>query len=197
MGVEDAGFGSRRERATRRRSSGGAWPSSLSSSRGDKAAALPSSRRYGRRCGGCRRGSRRRWGWRAAADIRAGSRRRLRLDPVARARRPRARRRSGSKRMSQRMFLRPRRLPSRSAPTLSAIAVNLSAQGPHMKFFVDTADTAEIRDLAETGLLDGVTTNPVAGPQGGPRLPRGGARRFAGSSPGRSRPRWSRSTMRG
>jgi len=29
-----------------------------------------------------------------------------------------------------------------------------------MKFFVDTADTAQIRDLAETGLLDGVTTNP-------------------------------------
>jgi transaldolase len=29
-----------------------------------------------------------------------------------------------------------------------------------MKFFVDTADTAEIRDLAETGLIDGVTTNP-------------------------------------
>ena len=29
-----------------------------------------------------------------------------------------------------------------------------------MKFFVDTADIAEIRDLAETGLLDGVTTNP-------------------------------------
>jgi transaldolase len=29
-----------------------------------------------------------------------------------------------------------------------------------MKFFVDTADTAEISDLAETGLLDGVTTNP-------------------------------------
>ncbi|SRR5690606_26085168 len=29
-----------------------------------------------------------------------------------------------------------------------------------MKFFVDTADMAEIRDLAETGLLDGVTTNP-------------------------------------
>ena len=29
-----------------------------------------------------------------------------------------------------------------------------------MKFFVDTADVAEIRDLAETGLLDGVTTNP-------------------------------------
>ena len=35
-----------------------------------------------------------------------------------------------------------------------------------MKFFVDTADTAEIRDLSEikdlseTGLIDGVTTNP-------------------------------------
>jgi len=29
-----------------------------------------------------------------------------------------------------------------------------------MKFFADTADTAEIADLAETGLLDGVTTNP-------------------------------------
>ena len=30
-----------------------------------------------------------------------------------------------------------------------------------MKFFIDTADLAEIRDLAETGLLDGVTTNPT------------------------------------
>jgi transaldolase len=29
-----------------------------------------------------------------------------------------------------------------------------------MKFFVDTADVAEIKDLAQTGLLDGVTTNP-------------------------------------
>ena len=29
-----------------------------------------------------------------------------------------------------------------------------------MKFFVDTADTAAIRELADTGLLDGVTTNP-------------------------------------
>jgi transaldolase len=29
-----------------------------------------------------------------------------------------------------------------------------------MKFFVDTADTREIRELADTGLLDGVTTNP-------------------------------------
>ena len=30
-----------------------------------------------------------------------------------------------------------------------------------MKFFVDTADINEIRDLASTGLLDGVTTNPT------------------------------------
>ncbi len=30
-----------------------------------------------------------------------------------------------------------------------------------MKFFADTADTAEIKDLAATGLLDGVTTNPT------------------------------------
>lgn len=29
-----------------------------------------------------------------------------------------------------------------------------------MKFFVDTADLKEIKELAETGLLDGVTTNP-------------------------------------
>ena len=29
-----------------------------------------------------------------------------------------------------------------------------------MKFFVDTADISEIRELHETGLLDGVTTNP-------------------------------------
>jgi len=30
-----------------------------------------------------------------------------------------------------------------------------------MKFFVDTADVAEIADLAASGLLDGVTTNPT------------------------------------
>ncbi|MEQ8355298.1 MAG: fructose-6-phosphate aldolase [Kiloniellaceae bacterium] len=29
-----------------------------------------------------------------------------------------------------------------------------------MKFFIDTADIAEIRDLAATGLVDGITTNP-------------------------------------
>src|SRR5271168_3180753 len=31
---------------------------------------------------------------------------------------------------------------------------------PHVKFFVDTADLNDIKDLAATGLLDGVTTNP-------------------------------------
>nr|WP_294167460.1 fructose-6-phosphate aldolase [uncultured Sphingomonas sp.] len=30
-----------------------------------------------------------------------------------------------------------------------------------MKFFADTADIAEIRELADEGLLDGVTTNPT------------------------------------
>ena len=30
-----------------------------------------------------------------------------------------------------------------------------------MKFFVDTADVKEIRELADTGFLDGVTTNPT------------------------------------
>ncbi len=29
-----------------------------------------------------------------------------------------------------------------------------------MKFFVDTAEISEIRELAETGMVDGVTTNP-------------------------------------
>jgi transaldolase len=29
-----------------------------------------------------------------------------------------------------------------------------------MKFFIDTADINEIKDLAATGLVDGVTTNP-------------------------------------
>jgi transaldolase len=30
-----------------------------------------------------------------------------------------------------------------------------------VKFFVDTADLNDIKDLAATGLLDGVTTNPA------------------------------------
>ena len=36
-----------------------------------------------------------------------------------------------------------------------------------MKFFVDTADLSEIKDLASTGLLDGVTTNPSLVAQSG------------------------------
>ena len=36
-----------------------------------------------------------------------------------------------------------------------------------MKFFVDTADISEIKDLAATGLLDGVTTNPSLVAQSG------------------------------
>jgi transaldolase len=34
------------------------------------------------------------------------------------------------------------------------------SQGASMKFFADTAEISEIRELAATGLLDGVTTNP-------------------------------------
>ena len=30
-----------------------------------------------------------------------------------------------------------------------------------MKFFADTADLADIRELMDSGLLDGVTTNPT------------------------------------
>ena len=33
-------------------------------------------------------------------------------------------------------------------------------QEADMEFFVDTADVAEIREMASLGLLDGVTTNP-------------------------------------
>lgn len=37
-----------------------------------------------------------------------------------------------------------------------------------MKFFIDTADTAAIKELAATGLVDGVTTNPsLVAKQGG------------------------------
>jgi len=43
---------------------------------------------------------------------------------------------------------------------LHGLAADFQPQGQIMKFFADTADTADIRDLAATGLLDGVTTNP-------------------------------------
>jgi transaldolase len=39
-----------------------------------------------------------------------------------------------------------------------------------MKFFIDTADTKEIRDLAATGMLDGVTTNPSLIAKSGRRI---------------------------
>ena len=41
-----------------------------------------------------------------------------------------------------------------------------------MKFFVDSADLAEIRDLADAGLVDGVTTNPsLVAKSGRPLVP--------------------------
>jgi transaldolase len=42
------------------------------------------------------------------------------------------------------------------------MAQQINRLGPSttMKFFADTAEIAEIRELAEIGLLDGVTTNP-------------------------------------
>jgi transaldolase len=39
-----------------------------------------------------------------------------------------------------------------------------------MKFFVDTAEISEIRELAATGLLDGVTTNPSLIAKSGRRI---------------------------
>jgi len=45
-----------------------------------------------------------------------------------------------------------------SADTLAAAGA--AGEKRSMKFFADTADVAEITQLAETGLLDGVTTNP-------------------------------------
>lgn len=39
-----------------------------------------------------------------------------------------------------------------------------------MKFFVDSADVSEIRDLAGTGLVDGVTTNPSLVAKAGGKL---------------------------
>ena len=39
-----------------------------------------------------------------------------------------------------------------------------------MKFFIDTADTTEIRDLAATGYVDGVTTNPSLVAKSGKRF---------------------------
>ena len=57
-----------------------------------------------------------------------------------------------------------------------------------MKFFIDTADLAEIRDLAATGLVDGVTTNPSLVAKSGRNFLEVVAR-SAPSFPGRSAPR--------
>src|SRR3954451_19254657 len=43
---------------------------------------------------------------------------------------------------------------------IAAPSIKAGAHANPMKFFADTAEIAEIRELAETGLLDGVTTNP-------------------------------------
>ena len=39
-----------------------------------------------------------------------------------------------------------------------------------MKFFVDTADLNEIKDLAATGMVDGVTTNPSLAAKSGKKF---------------------------
>ena len=49
-----------------------------------------------------------------------------------------------------------------------------------MKFFVDTADVGEIRELAATGLLDGVTTNPTLIAKAGRPIKRGHRRDLRG-----------------
>src|SRR5205814_9612933 len=46
------------------------------------------------------------------------------------------------------------------AQSVSIPSTKAGAHANSMKFFADTAEIAEIRELAETGLLDGVTTNP-------------------------------------
>ena len=65
-----------------------------------------------------------------------------------------------------------------------------------MKFFADTAEIAEIRELAETGLLDGVTTNPSLIHKSGRDFLEV-VREIAAVVPGRFRPKSSRSTMTG
>ena len=64
-----------------------------------------------------------------------------------------------------------------------------------MKFFADTADTADIRELAATGLLDGVTTNPSLIHKSGREFLEV-VKEICGIVEGRSRPRSSRSTMK-
>ena len=58
-----------------------------------------------------------------------------------------------------------------------------------MKFFVDTADVGEIRELAATGLLDGVTTNPSLIAKAGRPINDGHRAKSARWSKARSRPK--------
>jgi transaldolase len=51
-------------------------------------------------------------------------------------------------------------LKHNGAAVPAAAAIRCIDEPRRMKFFIDTADLAEIRDLAATGLVDGVTTNP-------------------------------------
>jgi transaldolase len=51
-------------------------------------------------------------------------------------------------------------LAARGGRVIGFAKQHVQPRGAFMKFFVDTADTAEIADLAATGLVDGVTTNP-------------------------------------
>src|SRR5216684_3154245 len=51
-------------------------------------------------------------------------------------------------------------LRRKAASAPAAGGFRRKGDGARMKFFIDTADLAEIRDLAATGLVDGVTTNP-------------------------------------
>jgi transaldolase len=65
-----------------------------------------------------------------------------------------------------------------------------------VKFFADTAEIADIKELAATGLLDGVTTNPSLIMKSDAISWRLRAR-SAGWSTDRSAPKLSRSTMPG
>lgn len=55
---------------------------------------------------------------------------------------------------------RPPAPTGRHIRSAALAAVGAQAWDERMKFFIDTADLDEIRELAETGLIDGVTTNP-------------------------------------
>src|SRR3954463_5372605 len=52
-------------------------------------------------------------------------------------------------------------LPQVAAYQRQALRLKVHIRENAMKFFVDTADVAEIKELAATGILDGVTTNPT------------------------------------